>query len=673
MARVFFIAALIGFQAAAQAGKLRAGASAIDITPTEFPVIVNGMFEERTATKALDPIFAKCIVLDDGTTRIAMVVADSCMMPRDLFDEAKEIACKSTGIPTDRMMISATHTHSAPSSMGCLGSDPDVKYQRFVVPLLAKAIEQANANLRPARVGWAVGKAPDYTACRRWIFAPNQMRNDPFGFLTVRANMHPGYQNAAAMGPAGPTDPDLSMLAMQGIDGKPMALFANFSMHYFGSGMVSSDYFGIFAKKFADLASADEKFVGIMSQGTSGDGWWGDYSKPVAKKWTIDEYSEGMAKIAFEAYRGIEYRDDVPLAMKEIKLSLRYRVADEKRLEWSRQKVAALNGKKPTAQPDIYAREQLLLAEKPERELKLQALRIGDFGIAAIPNEIYALTGLKIKAQTPLKYTMVVELANGAEGYIPPPEQHRLGGYTTWAARTAGLEVQAESKILEAMLGLLENVAAAPRRTMSELSGPYTQTILSSRPTANFRMAEPSWTPALDISGNGHNAQYESGVVFYLEGPQSPQFCRDSQTNRSPHFAGGRLKTAIKNVKNQYTVELWFYNCLSPDARPVTGYLFSRGLDGAEDAPGDQVGIGGTFASKGKLIFFNGNKRNEILSGNTDIPLRTWNHLIITRDGRRVALYLNGNPEPEAISDVDITYPPGTEQFFIGGRNDNFA
>src|SRR5436309_11559025 len=140
------------------AAKLRAGASAIDITPTAFPVIVNGMFEERIATKALDPIFAKCIVLDDGTTKIALVVVDSCMLPRDLLDEAKNIAAKSTGIPTDRMMISATHTHSAPSSMGCLGSDADANYVKFLPPLLVKAIEQANANLTPARVGHAIAK-----------------------------------------------------------------------------------------------------------------------------------------------------------------------------------------------------------------------------------------------------------------------------------------------------------------------------------------------------------------------------------------------------------------------------------------------------------------------------------------------------------------------------------
>src|SRR5258706_2266970 len=208
MSRVIFALIFCLFMAGnATAAKLRAGASAVDITPTEFPVIVNGMFEERKADKALDPLFAKCIVLDDGTTRLAIVVADSCMMPRELLDEAKNIASKSTGIPADRICISATHTHSAPSAMGCLGSDPDAKYQKFLPARLAKSIELAAANLRPAKVGSGLAKAPDYTACRRWIFAPDQMRNDPFGVLSVRANMHPGYQSPAAMGPTGPIDP----------------------------------------------------------------------------------------------------------------------------------------------------------------------------------------------------------------------------------------------------------------------------------------------------------------------------------------------------------------------------------------------------------------------------------------------------------------------------------
>src|SRR5688500_16210736 len=96
-----FFAVWLALAASAQA-KLRAGASAVDITPKEFPVIVNGMFEERTATKALDPLAAKALVLENGDVKIAIVVVDSCMLPRDLLDEAKEFASKATGIPTER-------------------------------------------------------------------------------------------------------------------------------------------------------------------------------------------------------------------------------------------------------------------------------------------------------------------------------------------------------------------------------------------------------------------------------------------------------------------------------------------------------------------------------------------------------------------------------------------
>ncbi len=117
--------------------------------------------------------------------------------------------------------------------------------------------------------------------------------------------------------------------------------------------------------------------------------------------------------------------------------------------------------------PEVYAKEAIYLHDEPSRELKLQAIRIGDMGITAIPNEVYAITGLKLKAQSPFDTTMNVELANGSEGYIPPPEQHALGGYTTWPARTAGLEVPAEPKIVAAVLKLLEQVAGKPRRTLA--------------------------------------------------------------------------------------------------------------------------------------------------------------------------------------------------------------
>jgi hypothetical protein len=65
---------------------------------------------------------------------------------------------------------------------------------------------------------------------------------------------------------------------------------------------------------------------------------------------------------------------------------------------------------------------------------------------------------LAVKAQSPLKPTFTIELANGYNGYLPTPEQHKLGGYETWPARSSYLEVQAEAKIRGAMLSLLRQL-----------------------------------------------------------------------------------------------------------------------------------------------------------------------------------------------------------------------
>ncbi|MGI9427016.1 MAG: hypothetical protein ACR2NM_00045 [Bythopirellula sp.] len=107
-----------------------AGAFAIDVSPTKFPVVVNGYMNERKETKLLDPLHARCLVLDDGIDQLAIVVVDNCMMPRTLLDESKAMAQQATGIRPERILISATHTHTAPSVISVLGSGTDETYSR---------------------------------------------------------------------------------------------------------------------------------------------------------------------------------------------------------------------------------------------------------------------------------------------------------------------------------------------------------------------------------------------------------------------------------------------------------------------------------------------------------------------------------------------------------------
>lgn len=653
----------------------------VDVTPTEFPVRVNCQLTERKFREAADRLMSRALVLDDGSTRLAIVIIDSCMIPRDLLDAAKEIAHEKTGIATTHMLLSATHTHNAPASMRCLGCPPDDKYRQILPALIARSILLANERLVPARVGWNVIQDPEHNHCRRWIFRPDRMEKDVFGQRTVRANMHPPHQSPDHIGPSGPADQDLSLLSVQTRDGRPLAVLGNYAMHYLDpGGVLTGSFCGRFGGVFARLIGVDNEdgsFVGMMSQGTSGDSMWPDYTRP-PRPMSLDEYTEEVAPYAVEAYSTIKYRDWVPLAMVESKLQLRRRVPNQARLAWARQMIEKLDGRLPRTRPEIYALEALELHENPEAEIKLQALRIGKLGITASPNEVFGITGLKLKSRSPLQTTFHIELANGAEGYIPPPEQHRLGGYSSWPALTAGLEVTAEPKIVETLLGLLEKVSGKPRRPQIDPLGAYAGAVMESRPRAYWRLGDIEGTVALDAIGE-RNGAYEGGVAFYLSGPAGAGLDAGRRGNRAAHFAGGRVKATLPQLGETYSVELWFWNGLPNDARPITGYFFSRGAHGADGAPGDHLGICGTFSpdNKGKLIFYNGDHQSELLMSESAVAAKTWNHLVLVRDGSRVKVFLNGESRPEIDGVASVTMHGGgldyVDDIFIGGRSDNFA
>jgi hypothetical protein len=578
------------------------------------------------------------------------------------------------------MLVSATHTHSAPSVMGCLGSRADPHMAAILPARIAEAIAGAARDLVPAQVGWAAVDDWQHTFTRRWIRRPDRMLADPFGAKNVHANMHPGHESPDVVGPSGPVDPGLSVLAVRAPDGRPLALLANYSQHYYDSPPVSSDYAGRFVRHVASLLGAEggsPPFVGILSQGTSGDLMWMDYGSP-RHEIGYDAYALEVAGRAVEAYRRVAWHDWVPLRIAETALTLHYRVPDESRMARARAMLGSFEGRPPRSIPEVYAGEAIALRERPRTELVLQAIRVGELGIAAIPNEVFALTGLKLKARSPLQPTFTIALANGEEGYIPPPEQHALGGYTTWPARTAGLEVRAEPRIVEAILGLLEEVSGRPRRDPGEEHGPYARRVLDSRPTAYWRLDDMESPTACDATRTGHDAVYEDGVALYLPGPGSgsgrlprpeltPSNFSGSQINRAAHFAGGRLRAGVVPSRDSYSVELWIWNGLPTDARPVTGYVVSLGTDGDAAARGDHLGLGGARRAEeaGRLIVTNG---REVLAGRTPIGLREWHHVVLVRRERTVSVYLDGREDLRG--DLERTLPASGSALFVGGRCD---
>ena len=456
--------------AAESAQSLRAGAFAQDITPPEFPISVNGNMADALAKSAHDPIHARCLVLANQEATLAIVVCDSCMLPRELLDEAKRLASEKTGIPTSHILISATHSHSCPTSTGVFQSDPDAKYVKFLPIQIAKGIEQAHRQLEPARVGWAAIDEPSQLFNRRWLLKPGETNEDPFGGRTDRAKMNPGYSNPQVDQQAGPVDPQVSLLSVQSREGRPIALLANYSLHYVGGvggGLLSADYFGEFCSRIGRHLGATEvkpAFVGIMSNGTSADVNNVNFSlKSGPKREPYEQIgivAEVVAQAAAKAHQGIQYHDSLPLKVREAEIELGVRRPSPDEVAAAEKRLAEVTERPLKGMSLIYSRETVLLSKYPATvKTKLQAIRIGQLGIVSSPCETFTETGLALKKESPLRSTFTIELANGYNGYLPTPEQHQLGGYETWRARSSYLATDAEPKIRSTLLGLLKAVA----------------------------------------------------------------------------------------------------------------------------------------------------------------------------------------------------------------------
>ena len=426
----------------AEAGEFRGGASAVDVSPRQFPVSLRSG-KAMDASAVHDPLHARAIVLDDGKTTLAIAVLDALGAPPEMLNEAKRIAAESTGIPVERMLISSTHSHSTPPSNRTEGSPGDVAYRELLINGLAQAIIEAHEKLEPASVGVASHDLPEEVFNRRWFLKPGKMPVSPFGKMDL-VKMNPGTSSAVLDRPAGPTDPELMILSIQDRRRKPLGLLANYALHYVGGvskRSASSDYFGEFARLMPSRLRASPDFVAMMSNGASGDINNIPFlvNRPPREPFEqIGIVASKAADAAYFAYRKIDSHDnDVTLDMIERKVDLRYRRPSEDDVTAAR-KVLALTDPEAIARlpknAESYARKTVQAHEREEDFLtvSIQAIRIGELAIVGIPFETLVEIGLEIKDQSPFPKTMIIGLANGRHGYLPSPEQHRLGGYETW-------------------------------------------------------------------------------------------------------------------------------------------------------------------------------------------------------------------------------------------------
>jgi len=457
-------------------GKLMAGASLENITPA-LGCSIAGEMENEIATEIHDELHVRSLVLDNGRTRLALATCDLCVVPRDIIERSKTLIEQNTGIPRGNVVISAVHTHSAPPAAHLFQSIPDPEYTDWLVVRIADGVRRAANHLEPARVGWRVGHENSVVFNRRYLMKPGTVGTDPFGHNTDTVKMNPQVGSPNVIRPAGPIDPDVTVLAVESLQGRLICIFASYALHYVGGrgdGHISADYFGAWANSLATMAgmpagqTAYPPFVPILANACSGninniDVMHGppihhrDYEK-------MQQVADIVAAVTYRTWRTLEFQDAVELAASEEELELGVRLPSAADLAEAR---AILASAPKTGQyqdiRQIYARETVIMSETYPATVKtlVQALRIGSLGIATFPGEAFVEMGMEVKSKSPFKPTLLIELANDYRGYIPTPEAFKMGGYETWRAKSSYLEKQAAPKLVAAALRRLSSLTGA--------------------------------------------------------------------------------------------------------------------------------------------------------------------------------------------------------------------
>lgn len=438
MKAVLFVVALLATVALCRADGLRVGAAKEVITPV-LGTPMEGYFVPRIAQGVDDDLYCKAVVLERDNVKVALVVCDLVNMPPQVAEPARKLIGEAAalGIPADHVMLSATHTHTGPVLLRGSARDPSEgdpfekakAYEAGLPELILKAVQKANAKLAPARASMAMGHVAHLSFNRRYF-----MKNGTVGW-------NPGKLNPKVKGPAGPIDPDVPVVYFETAEEspRPIATYTGFAMHMdtIGSERFSADYAAPLCAML-NKAKGDD-MLAIFGTGAAGDINHVD-PNTARKQEGLDEARRIGTILAGEVikqYGCLEPLSDGPIRVKTSRLTLSLPEIKPGDVEWARDVILKPN-KSRMAIDRVKALKILDTVARKDQplEVDVQVISIGDdLAWVSFPGELFVELGLDVKARSPFKQTIVVELANGAVGYLPTSRAFAQGNYEPINAR----------------------------------------------------------------------------------------------------------------------------------------------------------------------------------------------------------------------------------------------
>jgi hypothetical protein len=419
------------------ASPLRVGAARVDVTPSDGEL-------PKNSQGILDRLYARAIVLENGTSSAALITVDAGGVPDAIWQAVTRQIEADMGIRPANVLLTATHTHSAGGQRG-----PD--YPQKIV----ESVRLAKQKLTLARVGYGTGVS--YINVNRQIIDRK----------TGRWWEGPNYEGAS--------DKTVAVLRFESLIGEPIAVYYNYAVHAVIAGQldqVSGDIPGATSRYLED--SFDGGIVAVWSTGAAGD------QNPIYFQQTYD-----LREIRIRDYakRGVDISNSMPPGGEGLN---RNDPTVARLMNQQRQMVTSMGQflgeevlhvmrgiERTEAAVTVHGSQTTIRCPGRERtnqgragfegtykegapvDIRLGLLRVGDVMIGAVNAEVFNPIAQRLKRESPFRTTMMATLTNGSarSGYIPDDASF---GKNTFEVLSSRLQPGcAESAIVNGILGLI--------------------------------------------------------------------------------------------------------------------------------------------------------------------------------------------------------------------------
>jgi hypothetical protein len=456
---------LSGTTTSSQSKVFRVGSASRKITP---PVgsIMGSSYGITVSEGVHDDLYAKALVFEKGDVRGAFVVLDVISLPHMVVMKARELIAQRTGIPASHVIMAATHAHAGPQMnplfwdiVGGLPKQKSEEYARNLPAMIAEVVGFAEKRLQPVQVFVGSAQQKSINFNRRFL-----MKDGSF-------KMNPGSLNPNIVRPAGPVDPQVSVIEFRSLESKPVAILVNFALHaaVVGGNHFSADFPATLSASLANVHGED--LVTLFTNGTSGNVNHIDVSR--RDQLSGHEESARIGTIlAADVLKILPHLRSIEISslqVRSVKVDLPVQGLQREEIKWAQQ-IMAQYGKASPAFSDVVKAWRIIDLATPKRndrheitttvpltddgralQSEVQVMALGDeLALVGFPGDAFVELGLAIKQNSPFPFTVVCEQsANGTLSYVPNRKAFSEGGYEVISARFApgGGEILTEAVI----------------------------------------------------------------------------------------------------------------------------------------------------------------------------------------------------------------------------------